>query len=314
MSTAFITHRECWLHDMGSMHPECPERLSAINDRLIAAGLDMYVSFHDAPVATREQITRVHPGHYLDELLASVPEHGIRHLDPDTAMGPGTMKAALRSAGAGVLATDLVMKGEIENAFCAIRPPGHHARREMSAGFCLYNNIAIAARRLQSRHTVQRVMILDWDVHHGDGTQAAFEEDPGVLFCSLHEDPRYCYPGTGFTHERGRGPGEGFTLNLPMPVAARDEHYMKAFEDEVLPHAHAFRPDALLISDGFDAHRDDPLAGVELSDHGFAWLMTQAVALSRDLCGGRLIVILEGGYNLGVLERCAAEHVKIMLG
>ncbi|MDL1891837.1 histone deacetylase [Sphingobacteriales bacterium CHB3] len=312
--TAFAYHERFLDHDTGPHHPERPDRLRAILRGLQQLNLLDRLDRLEFEPAADDLLLLNHSRAYVERLAAAC-DRGDPYIDcPDSAICRESESIARLAVGAVVAAVDAVMTGRADNAFCAVRPPGHHARRDVSAGFCLYNNIAIAARRLQSKHDAQRVMILDWDVHHGDGTQASFEEDPTVLMCSLHEDPRYCYPGTGFAHERGRGPGEGFTVNLPMPVGARDEHYMKAYEDEVLPHAHAFRPEVLLISDGFDAHRDDPLAGVELSDHGFAWLMTQAVALARELCGGRLIVVLEGGYNLGVLERCAAEHLRIILG
>lgn len=305
---------ECFLqHDTGPAHPERPDRLRAILRGL--QNRNLLDRLHSLPCvpAGNEQLQLVHSPDYIARLRRACAKSEPYIDTPDSAICPASEQIARVAVGGVLAACDAVMNGTLDNAFCAVRPPGHHARRERSAGFCLYNNIAIAARYLQARHRVERVMILDWDVHHGDGTQETFWRDPSVLFVSLHEDPRYCYPGTGFAQEVGEGDGRDTTLNLPMAIGARDEHYQKAVEEEVLPVAHAFGPQFLLISDGFDAHAADPLAGVCLSDHGYAWLMTQARALANELCGGRLIAVLEGGYDLEVSERCAAEHVAILM-
>ena len=306
-TTAFITHRDCWLHDMGSMHPECPDRLAAINDRLIAAGLDMYISFYDAPVATHEQITRAHSQSYLDELLSSVPEHGIRHLDPDTAMSPGTMKAALRSAGAGVLATDMVIAGEIENAFCAVRPPGHHAERGKAMGFCFINNVAVAARHALEVHGLERVAIVDFDVHHGNGTQAAFERDPAYLYISTHQ--AYIYPGTGRRSERG----VGNIVNVPLTAGSGSAELREAWREDIEPALQQFKPQLILISAGFDAHYLDPLAELNFSEDDYAWLTRRIVAVARKFGQGRVVSVLEGGYNLPALAASAAAHVGALM-
>lgn len=300
-------------HVTGPSHPERPDRLRAMRRGVESAGLpDRLVPIAATP-ASDADLQRVHSAGYIARLQRAC-DSGERYIDvQDSAICPHSERIARLAVGGILAACDALAAGTIDNAFCAVRPPGHHARKERSAGFCLYNNVALAARHLQARHGIPRVMILDWDVHHGDGTQEVFWRDPSVLFISLHEDPRYCYPGTGFVNEVGEGPGRGTTLNLPMPVAAEDGRYQIAFCDEVLPAAHAFKPDVLLVSNGFDAHAADPLAGVCLSDDGFVWLMQQAVHLARELCGGRLLATLEGGYELGVLERCVPRQLETML-
>ncbi|MCK2125330.1 histone deacetylase family protein [Thauera aromatica] len=301
-TTAFITHRECWLHDMGAMHPECPERLAAINDRLIASGLDMYVSFYDAPVAERVQLARVHAAEYLEELFASVPEHGIRHLDPDTAMSPGTMKAALRSAGAGVLATDLVMKGEIENAFCAVRPPGHHAERAKAMGFCFMNNVAIAAAHALEAHGLERVAIVDFDVHHGNGTEDIFRDDPRVMMAGVFQHPFYPYSGTDNPPPHMR--------NVPLPAGTRGEAFRQVFSDILMPALRSHNPQMIFISAGFDGHYEDDMGSLGLLEADYVWA-TEQVKIVAESCGHKRIVsILEGGYALSALARSVVAHIK----
>lgn len=303
-TTAFITHRECWLHDMGSMHPECPDRLAAINDRLIAAGLDMYISFYDAPVATREQIIRVHPDSYFDELLNSVPEHGIRHLDPDTAMSPGTMKAALRSAGAGVMATDLVMSGEIENAFCAVRPPGHHAETAKAMGFCFMNNVAIAARHAVEAHGLERVAIVDFDVHHGNGTEDIFRNDPRVMMAGIFQHPFYPYCGTDNPPPH--------MCNVPLPAGTRGDAFRQVFGDIVIPALRAHNPQMIFISAGFDAHYEDDMGSLGLLEADYVWATEQIKDVAADCSHKRIVSILEGGYSLSSLARSVVAHVKAL--
>lgn len=303
-TTAFITHRDCWLHDMGAMHPECPGRLSAISDRLIAAGLDMYISFYDAPLATREQIIRVHPEGYLDELLASVPEHGIRHLDPDTAMSPGTMKAALRSAGAGVMATDLVMAGEIENAFCAIRPPGHHAERAKAMGFCFLNNVAIAARHAIDAHGLERVAIVDFDVHHGNGTEDIFRDDPRVMMAGIFQHPFYPYCGTD-------DPSANMH-NVPLPAGTRGEAFRQAFADAIIPALRTHNPQMIFISAGFDAHYEDDMGSMGLLEADYVWATEQIKTLAQACGHTRIVSLLEGGYSLSSLARSVVAHIKAL--
>ena len=305
-STAFITHRDCWLHNMGEHHPESPERLAAINDRLIAAGLDMYLSFHDAPLATVEQLSRAHPREHVEEILASVPESGIRHLDPDTAMSPGTMKAALRSAGAGVLATDLVLSGEVENAFCAIRPPGHHAEAAKAMGFCFFNNVAVAARHALEEHGLKRIAVVDFDVHHGNGTEDIFKDDPRVLMVSIFQHPFYPYCGT-------ENP-PAHMCNVPLPAGTRGDAFRQVFGDIVVPALRSHNPQMIFISAGFDAHYEDDLGGMRLFEKDYAWVTEQIMKVAAESAERRVVSVLEGGYVLSSLARSVTAHLKVLAG
>ncbi len=304
MSTAFITHSDCMLHDMGSHHPECPDRLSAISDRLIACGLDLYLAFHDAPQAEVEQLSRAHPREYVEEILSSVPVSGVHHLDPDTAMCPGTIKAALRAAGAGVLATDLVMKGEVESGFCAVRPPGHHAERARAMGFCFFNNVAIAARHALDAHGLERVAIVDFDVHHGNGTEDIFSGDPQVLMVSTFQHPFYPYCGTD-------NPAANM-VNVPLPAGTRGEGFREVVESKWLPALEEFKPQAIFISAGFDAHYEDDMGSLGLLEADYAWVTQQLKAVARHHANGRIVSILEGGYALSALGRSVVAHIKVL--
>lgn len=304
MTTAFITHRDCWLHDMGAHHPECPERLSAINDRLIAAGLDMYLSFYDAPLATLEQIERVHPPEYVRGIAESAPQSGIVHLDPDTAMSVGTLQAALRSAGAGVLATDLVMSCEVENAFCSVRPPGHHAERTKAMGFCFFNNVAIAATHALEVHGLERVAVVDFDVHHGNGTEDIFSNDSRVLMVSTFQHPFYPYTGTD-------APAANM-INVPVPAGTRGEGFREAVTEAWLPALRHFAPEAIFISAGFDAHYEDDMASLGLVEADYAWVTQQIKAVAAESAQNRIVSMLEGGYDLSALGRSVTAHVKIL--
>ncbi|NNG45673.1 MAG: histone deacetylase, partial [Deltaproteobacteria bacterium] len=217
---------------------------------------------------------------------------------------------ALLSAGGAIAGADAVTSGKADRAFCAVRPPGHHAARDEGMGFCLLNNAAITVRALQESHGISRVMVIDWDVHHGNGTQSIFWEDPSVFFFSIHENPAFLYPGTGRQWETGRGAGEGTTLNAPMPPGAGDDEYRLAFEQTLAPAAERFRPEFLVLSAGFDAHRDDPLADLELTEEGFRFLSRFAVDLANRYCGGRIVSILEGGYERESLTRCTEIHIR----
>lgn len=303
-TTAFITHRDCWLHEMGGFHPECPDRLAAINDRLIAAGLDLYLSFYDAPQATEAQVLRVHDALYFKDLLASVPEHGIRHLDPDTAMNPNTLKAALRSAGAGVLATDLVLKGEIENAFCAVRPPGHHAERGKAMGFCFLNNVAIAARHALEEHGLERVAVVDFDVHHGNGTEDVFRDDPRVMMVSVFQHPFYPYSGADCKAKH--------MVNVPVPAGTRGEAFRQIVTDVWIPALRDHNPQMLFVSAGFDAHYEDDMGSCGLVESDYVWATEQLKALTQECGHKRIVSILEGGYALSALARSAVAHIKCL--
>lgn len=302
MTTAFITHRDCQLHDMGAHHPESPGRLTAINDHLIAQGIDAYFVYYDAPLATLEQLNRVHPASHLERLKRSSPEHGIVHLDPDTAMNPHTWQAALRSAGAGVMAVDLVMSGEVENAFCAIRPPGHHAERENAMGFCFINNVAVAARHALEVHGLERVAVIDFDVHHGNGTEDIFKGDERVLMCSIFQHPFFPYSGTD-------APAANM-CNVPLPAYSGGEEFMGAVQDVWLPRLREFKPQMIFISAGFDAHYEDDMGGLKLVEKDYAWCTAQLKKVAAETCQKRIVSMLEGGYVLTSLARSVGAHLR----
>jgi len=304
MTTAFITHRDCWRHDMGAHHPECPERLGAIQDRLIAAGLDLYLSFHDAPLAEMEHLLRVHPRKYIEMLEERAPEHGIYHVDPDTAMSPGTWRAALRAAGAGVLATDIVMRGEAPNAFCAIRPPGHHAERAKAMGFCFFNNVAIAARHGIEQWGLKRVAIVDFDVHHGNGTEDIFAGDPNVLMVGTFQHPFYPYCGT-------ENPAPNM-VNVPIKAGTRGDRFREIVTETWMPRLREFAPEIIYISAGFDAHYEDDMGSIGLVESDYAWVTEQIKALAKESARGRIVSILEGGYSLSALARSVSAHIKVL--
>ncbi|MBL8488127.1 MAG: histone deacetylase family protein [Rhodocyclaceae bacterium] len=303
-TTAFISHRDCALHDMGTHHPECPDRLGAINDRLIAAGLDLYLSFHDAPLATVEQLSRVHPPLYIKTLEMNAPEHGIHHVDPDTAMSPGTWKAALRAAGAGILATDLVMKGEVGNAFCAVRPPGHHAERAKAMGFCFFNNIAVAAAHALEAWGIRRAAIIDFDVHHGNGTEQIFAGDDRILMVSTFQHPFYPYCGT-------ENPAPNM-CNVPLPAGTRGDGFREVVTEVWMPRLREFAPEIVFISAGFDAHYEDDMASLGLVESDYAWVTEQLKRVAAEHAGGRIVSMLEGGYALSALARSVTTHVKVL--
>jgi acetoin utilization deacetylase AcuC-like enzyme len=283
---------------MGPYHPECPDRLHAIGDRLISAGLDSYLRHYSAPAAAPEAIARVHGRDYIATIEAESPASGLHFLDPDTAMNAHSLTAARHAAGAVVLATDLVVTGECRTAFCAVRPPGHHAERERAMGFCLFNNVAIGAQHAIREHGLERVLVLDWDVHHGNGTNDIFYGSDAVLYASLHQWP--LYPGTGALTDSGAGAGEGYTVNLPMPPGSGEPEWLGAVEQIVAPIAAAYEPQLVLVSAGFDAHRDDPLADCMLDTESYGQLAAALRALADGL-GAPLGLLLEGGYDLDAL-------------
>ncbi len=305
-STAFITHRDCHLHDMGSHHPECPARLSAINDHLIAQGLDHYLAHYEAPLASFGQLLRVHSAAHLDRLKRSSPAHGIVHLDPDTAMNPHTWQAALRAAGAGVMAVDLVMAGEVQNAFCAVRPPGHHAERATAMGFCFFNNVAVAAAHALRAHGLSRVAIVDFDVHHGNGTEECFQGNEQVLMVSIFQHPFYPYSGT-----ETKAPN---MVNVPLPGGTGSDDFRQVVYDVWLPRLRQFKPEMILVSAGFDAHIEDDLGGLKLFEMDFVWVTEQIKQVAEESAQGRIVSMLEGGYVLSALARSVAAHLRVLAG
>jgi acetoin utilization deacetylase AcuC-like enzyme len=309
--TGFVYHQDYLQHDMGFGHPESPDRLRAIMAKLEASGLLARVTRIDPIEASDEAITRVHASAYLARLKALAPREGRASLDPDTSMSPGSLRAAYVAAGGAMAAADAIMAGRVDNAFCALRPPGHHAERDRAMGFCLFNNVAVAARHLQRRHGIGRVLIVDWDVHHGNGTQQTFYSDPSVLFFSTHQYPHY--PGTGRATEQGEGKGEGLTVNVPMSSGEGDEEYREVFETILRPAADSFKPEFVMISAGFDAHRDDPLAGMALTEEGYGVLSRIVLDIARRHCQGRVLSCLEGGYNLNALSASVERHILALI-
>jgi acetoin utilization deacetylase AcuC-like enzyme len=306
METAFITHAECSLHDMGRHHPECPERLQAITDQLIASGLIGCLVEYEAPLATREQLTRVHSPAYVDAVAASSPESGIVHLDPDTAMSPHSYQAALRAAGAVVLASDLVLGGKAANAFCCVRPPGHHAERQRAMGFCFFNNVAIGVAHALDAHGLARAAVVDFDVHHGNGTEDIFRDDERVLMVSTFQHPFYPYSGIDGRSER--------MVNIPLPAYSDGSGFRAAVQSHWLSALEQFRPQVVFVSAGFDAHREDDMAALGLVEADYAWVTQVIKEVAERHAGGRVISVLEGGYNLSALGRSVTAHLKVMAG
>ncbi|MFZ5558827.1 MAG: histone deacetylase family protein [Pseudomonadota bacterium] len=301
---AYITHSDCSLHDMGSYHPECPARLTAIEDQLIASGMINLLLHEEAPLATREQLERVHPAAYIDVLEANVPQHGLVHLDPDTAMNPHTLNAAKRAAGAAILATDLVIGKKVRAAFCSVRPPGHHAERARAMGFCFFNNVAVGAMHALEHHGLKRVAVVDFDVHHGNGTEDIFADDPRVLMVSTFQHPFYPYSGVEGRSER--------MVNVPLAAYSTGERFREAVTQYWMPALEQFEPEMLFISAGFDAHRDDDMASLMLTEADYAWVTEQLRGVAERTAHGRVVSVLEGGYELHALGRSVAAHIKAL--
>ena len=304
--TAFITHNACGRHDMGDYHPESPARLDAINDRLIAGGVMSCLEHHEAPLADRRHLERVHSATHVQNIFAASPRQGRIHLDPDTAMNPHTLTAALGAAGAALLGVDLVLQGSVQNAFCGVRPPGHHAGRDRPMGFCFFNTVAIAAAYAMERYGLERVAILDFDVHHGNGTEDIFREDSRVLFCSTFQHPFYPYQGADTVSDH--------IINIPLPAGTDGTGFRAALSARCIPAFDAFAPQLILISAGFDAHREDPLAQLRLVEGDYVWVTRAMTELAQRHCGGALVSTLEGGYNVDALGRSVTEHVKVLAG
>jgi acetoin utilization deacetylase AcuC-like enzyme len=308
--TGFIYHPIYMEHFAGLGHPERPERLSAILDALATTGLiSDLVELSPSP-CPREYVEWVHSARLIDS-IESLCKRAPQHIDADTAVSEKSFEAALHAAGAGIAAADAIARGEIDNAFCAVRPPGHHAESDRAMGFCLFNNVAIAARYVQRIQGIGKVLIIDWDVHHGNGTQEIFYEDPTVLFFSSHQYPYY--PGTGSMQEGGMGEGETFTINVPLRAGCGDREYIEVYSKMLPQIADVFEPDFVLISAGFDAHESDPLASMRLTDEGYAELTRMALDIARQHCQGRLISMLEGGYDVA-LGTSVAAHIETLCG
>lgn len=307
MSVLLLTHRDCLAHEMGEGHPECPDRLRAV---LQALDREEFADLiRDQPdEATEEQLLRAHPADYIAAILGVRPEPGdYVALDADTIMCSGSARAALLAAGAAVRAVDEVCEGKVRRAFCATRPPGHHAERRRPMGFCLFANAVIAARHAQAAHGLSRVAICDFDVHHGNGSQDCTENDPSILFASSHQMP--LYPGTGAASETGMGN----IHNAPLPPGASGVEFRRAWAEQLLPAIEAFAPELIVVSAGFDGHARDPLAQMRLAEADFAWLTSELCAVANRVCQGRVVSLLEGGYDLQALAQSAAAHVRAML-
>jgi acetoin utilization deacetylase AcuC-like enzyme len=306
MPTLLLTHPACRLHDTGFGHPERADRLRAIDDAL---GSDAFVRLQrvEAPRADLAAIERLHPASYVEAIRAATPKRDYMHLNPDTVISPGSWEAALRAAGAAVHAVDQVMVGAAQNAFCVVRPPGHHAEPARAMGFCLFNTVAIAALHARAAHGAERVAVVDFDVHHGNGTQAAFWSDTNLFYGSTHQMP--LFPGTGAASETGLGN----IVNAPLAPGDGGEQFRAAFLGSILPALDAFAPDMLLVSAGFDAHKADPLGQLQLVEADFAWVTEQLLEAAAKHCGGKLVSTLEGGYDLDALGRSTAIHAQTLM-
>ena len=306
MTTLLYNHPVCAQHDMGYGHPECPSRLEAIFDALKKPQFAA-LQWREAPQASIEQLTRVHPSRYVERILASVPTQGLVALDGDTALSPRSGEAALHAAGALCTAVDTIMAGEANNAFCAVRPPGHHAEPNRAMGFCVFNNVAIGAVHAHTVHGLERVAIIDFDVHHGNGTQVAFETQAEYMYISSHQSP--LYPGTGKRSERG----VGNIVNLPLPPYSGSEDIRYGWTTIMAPALRSFKPNFIFISAGFDAHYLDPLASLNFTEEDYAWLTREILDIAEEFCAGRVVSTLEGGYDLQALAASVAIHVKTLM-
>jgi len=308
MATLYLTHHACIEHDTGDFHPESSDRLRAVQ-RILETEEFMLLHREDAPRAERETLLRAHPGDYVDRILAMVPESGLRHVDMDTMMSPESGEAALRAAGAVVAAVDAVMEGSARNAFCAVRPPGHHAEAGRAMGFCFFNNVAVGALHARAVYGAERIAVFDWDVHHGNGTQDIFQADAGLFYASTHEAGSF--PNTGLPQERGIADN---ILNCPLAPGSTGDAFRAAVTGTIEPAMRAFKPDLVMISAGFDGHANDPLAHLRLTVADFVWATERMMAVADDLCAGRMVSVLEGGYDLPALAGCVRSHVRALMG
>jgi acetoin utilization deacetylase AcuC-like enzyme len=307
MTTLLVTHSACLDHLTPAGHPERPDRLRAI-DQALEAETFQALAREKAPLADLDTIALCHPMDYIEAIKDASPEEGLVRLDADTSMSPGSYEAALRCVGGGVLAVDEVMTGKAKNAFVAVRPPGHHAETARPMGFCLFNSAAIVTRYAQKQYGAERAALVDFDVHHGNGSQDIFWSDRSVMYCSTHEMP--LYPGTGAIIERGE---YNNIVNAPLRAGDGGDQFREAFETVILPRLRAFRPDVLIISAGFDAHTRDPLANLNLVEADFTWVTQKLMQIADENCNGRIVSMLEGGYDLQGLSRSVAAHVTALM-
>jgi acetoin utilization deacetylase AcuC-like enzyme len=305
MTIAFISHPDCYLHNMGEDHPESPLRLDAISDQLISSRLEPLLELLDAPLASRDHLALVHGADYIDSVYHTSPVRGLAELDPDTWMNPHTLNAALRAAGAGVMAVDRVMSGRNHAAFCSVRPPGHHAERQRAMGFCIFNNVAIAAAYALQAYALKRVAIVDFDVHHGNGTEDIFYQNPAVMLCSSFQSPFYPYSGVG--------PLPDHIVNVPLPAGTGSQQFREAIKSKILPALESFRPELLVFSAGFDGHQEDPLAHFRLVEADYSWVTQEIREIAQRHAGGRIVSMLEGGYALHALGRSVVAHLQALI-
>ncbi len=305
MTVALITHAECQLHDMGPTHPESPARLQAIHDQLITSGLDWIMRHYEAPKASREQLLRVHSADYIQSVYDASPAQGYAQIGDDAIMNPHTLSAALHAAGAVILGVDLIMRNKIDDVFCAVRPPGHHAERSRAMGFCFFNNIAVAAAHALERYQLERIAIIDFDVHHGNGTEAIFKDNEKILLCSSFQHPFYPHTGadTGGEH----------LINLPLAAGSDGQVFRQAITQHWLPALHNFKPQLILCSAGFDAHIEDEMANLKLNESDYEWVTSEIKSIAIQYAEGRVVSSLEGGYALSALGRSVVAHIKALL-
>jgi acetoin utilization deacetylase AcuC-like enzyme len=306
MSLGLITHRDCRLHNAGELHPECPARLDAISDQIIASGIEPFMRHYDAPLATREQLERVHTPDYVQHIFNIAPTDQSIHLDPDTVMCPATLQAALRAAGAVIYAVDLVMQGDINTAFCSVRPPGHHAEHDKAMGFCIFNNIAVGVAHALAEYKLERVAIVDFDVHHGNGTEDIFKDEPRVLLCSSFQHP--FYPYTEFETSQPDN-----IYHMPMEVGSGSQAFKEQMTEHCFPVLETFKPELIFISAGFDAHIEDDMSNIVLVDDDYQWVTQQIMKIAKKYSNGRVISALEGGYALSALGRSVVKHLKALM-
>lgn len=304
MNTAFISHPDTLLHVMDGSHPESPARITAIKEKLLADGILRQLDSHLAPLASDQDLLRVHKQAYVSYIRSVAPLAGLVKLDQDTAMGPMSLSACMHASGALIQATDLVMQGNNPNAFCCTRPPGHHAGRANAAGFCIFNHVAIGAAYAMQRYGVKRIAIIDFDVHHGDGTEDIFREDPRVMLCSTFQHPYYPHRGADSRTDR--------MINVPLQAGATGNDFQAAFQREFLPALEKFQPELIYISAGFDAHEQDPLAKLKLTTQDYVWMTQWIMDVAARFAQGRIISVLEGGYSLNALAESVTAHIRTL--